>query len=76
MNIKLGMPEILVLASCFLYSQAFWFSSIAFSLGIISRTMDYLISYAVEQKKAEVAKEDLTDAVNAFKGIFSKDDSK
>ena len=76
MNIKFSMPEILVIFSLIMYSQSYTFSVLAFSLGLFGRTIVYLLDYSTDMKKAEVAKEDLTDTVNAFKSIFSGTDKK
>jgi len=69
-NIKFSMPELLVVVSLFLYSQSFWFSIIAFSLGVLSRFMEYILNWSLEQKKAEAINEEITGAAEALKSIF------
>lgn len=69
-NIKFGMPELLVTVSLFLYSQSFWFSIIAFSLGVTSRFMEYILNWSLEQKKAEAINNELTGAAETLKNIF------
>lgn len=69
-NIKFGMPELLVTVSLFLYSQSFWFSIIAFSLGVTSRFMEYILNWSIEQKKAEAISNELNGAAETLKNIF------
>ena len=69
-NIKFSMPELLVTVSLFLYSQSFWFSIIAFSLGVTSRFMEYILTWSLEQKKAEAINNELTGAAETLKNIF------
>ena len=40
MDIKIGMPEILVVFAFVIYSQSFTFSAIAFCLGLLGRTFN------------------------------------
>ena len=71
MQVKLGMPEILVIFSLIMYSQSFTFSVIAFCLGLFSRLGTYLISYGQEMKKAEAINNTAEELGTAFKDIFS-----
>ena len=64
------MPELLVTVSLFLYSQSFWFSIIAFSLGVTSRFMEYILNWSIEQKKAEAISNELNGAAETLKNIF------
>ena len=57
MDIKIGMPEILVVFAFAIYSQSFTFSAIAFCLGLLGRIFSYLVNYSVEMKKAESRRE-------------------
>ena len=70
MKVKLEMPEILVLFSLFMYSQSFWFSIIAFSLGLGSRLINYLIEYGAEMKKKEVIDQNVEELSSAIKDMF------
>ena len=71
MNIKLGMPEILVLFSLVMYSQSFTFSVIAFCIGVFSRLSTYLIDYGTEVKRAESINQSTEELGNVFKDVFS-----
>ena len=71
MNIKFSMPELLILFSLVIYSQSFTFSVAAFSLGLFGRIIVYLMEYSIEMKKAESMKEDLAEAADVFKDVFS-----
>ena len=70
MNIKFSMPELLVVAAVFLYSQSFWFSIIAFCLGVVARFMEYILNWSLEQKKAEAINDEITNAAEALKNMF------
>jgi len=70
MKVKLEMPEILVLFSLFMYSQSFWFSIIAFSLGLGSRLINYLIEYGAEMKKTEALNQNVEEFSSAIKDMF------
>ena len=70
MQVKLGMPEILVIFSLLMYSQSFTFSVIAFCLGLFSRLGTYLIDYGKEMKKAEAINSSAEEIGNAFKDVF------
>ena len=71
MQVKLGMPEILVIFSLVMYSQSFTFSVIAFCLGLISRLGTYLIDYGTEAKRAEAINNSAEELGEAFKDVFS-----
>ena len=71
MQIKLAMPEILVLFSLFMYSQSYTFSVIAFCLGLFARVGSYLIEYGTEVKKAEALNQSAEDLGSAFKEVFN-----
>ena len=71
MNIKLGMPEVLVLFSLFMYTNNFYFAVTAFVLGALGRTMDYLLVWSTEQKKTEALQNSADNLGTAFKDIFS-----
>lgn len=70
MQVKLSMPEILVIFSLLMYSQSFTFSIIAFCLGLFSRLGTYLIDYGKEMKKAEAINSSAEEIGNAFKDVF------
>ena len=70
MKFKFAMPELLIVFSLFMFSQSFWFAIIAFSLGVISRTFEYVLTWSLEQKKAEAINEEITNAADALKNIF------
>lgn len=70
MNLKIGMPEILVLFSLFMYGQSFTFAVIAFCLGMSGRICAYLMDYSTEMKKAEVLNQSADEIGSALKGIF------
>ena len=71
MQVKLGMPEILVLFSLVMYSQSYTFSIMAFCLGLFSRLGTYLVDYGTEVKKAEAINNSAEELGNAFKDVFS-----
>jgi len=70
MNVKLGMPEILILFALFIYSQSFTFSIISFVLGISGRLVTYIMDYSSEMKKAEVINQNVDELSTAFKDLF------
>lgn len=71
MNVKLGMPEVLVLFSLFMYSQNFWFSVLAFSAGLIGRFCSYILEVGAAQKLADQKKQDVENVADFVKDIFS-----
>ena len=71
MQIKLGMPEILVIFSLFMYSQSFSFAITAFVLGLLARVSNYLLEYSAEMKKAEAVSQNIDELGTAFKDLFS-----
>lgn len=70
MDIKIGMPEILVLFALVIYSQSFTFSVAAFCLGLIGRIFSYVINHSLEMKRAESINQSVNDIGDAFNGIF------
>ena len=70
MDIKIGMPEILVLFALVIYSQSFTFSATAFCLGLLGRIFSYIMNYSLEMKKAESIHQSVDDLGNAFKDMF------
>ena len=73
MKLKLGMPEVLVLFSLFMFSQSFWFSVIAFSLGVLGRFFDFVMEKSLEQKKAEAINSEINNAADAIRNMFNVD---
>ncbi|OUW75240.1 MAG: hypothetical protein CBD74_14850 [Saprospirales bacterium TMED214] len=73
MKLKLGMPEVLVLFSLFMFSQSFWFSIIAFSLGLLGRFFDFVMEKSLEQKKAEAINSEINNAADAIRNMFNTD---
>ena len=71
MKLKLGMPEVLVLFSLFMFEMSFWFSIVSFSLGVFGRVVDYITNYSLEMKKAESINQSVDDLGNAFKDLFN-----
>ena len=71
MDIKIGMPEILVVFALVIYSQSFTFSAMAFCLGLIGRIFSYVLEYSLEMKKTEAVNANIDDLGNAFKDLFS-----
>ena len=71
MNLKFGMPELLVLFALFMYSQSFWFSVVSFCLGLLGRIAQYLMDYSAELKKAEAINTSVDELGTAFKDLFS-----
>ena len=72
-NIKFAMPELLVVCSLFLYSQSFWFSIISFTLGVLARFIEYVLTWSAEQKKAEAINEEFNNAAETLKNLFKTD---
>ena len=73
MKLKLGMPEVLVLFSLFMFSQSFWFSVIAFSLGVLGRFFDFVMEKSLEQKKTEAINSEINNAADAIRNMFNTD---
>ena len=71
MDIKIGMPEILVVFAFVIYSQSFTFSAIAFCLGLVGRIFSYVLDYSLEMKKTEAVNANIDDLGNAFKDLFN-----
>tara|TARA_B100001057_G_C22754462_1_gene913106 strand:- start:552 stop:785 length:234 start_codon:yes stop_codon:yes gene_type:complete len=71
MNLKFGMPELLVLFALFMYSQSFWFSVVSFCLGLLGRIIQYLMDYNSELKKAEAINQSVDELGTAFKDLFN-----
>ena len=71
MDIKIGMPEILVVFAFVIYSQSFTFSAAAFCLGLLGRIFSYILEYSLEMKKAEAVNANIDDLGNAFKDLFN-----
>jgi hypothetical protein len=71
MNIKIGMPEILVIFSLMIYSQSFVFSTLSFSLAVTARIIDYIMSYSEKIKKAESLNSSVEEASEVLKGLFN-----
>ena len=71
MNLKFGMPEVLVLFALFMFSQSFWFSVVSFCLGLLGRIIQYLMDYNTEIKKAEAINQSVDDLGTAFKDLFN-----
>ena len=65
MNIKFGICEILIIFSFLIYSNSWWFSIVAFSLGLTGAFFSYAIDWAAsENEKARVEEEkEKTEAV-------------
>ena len=70
MQLKIGMPEILILFSLLIYSNSFTFSLVAFCLGIAGRLFDYVTQYSLELKKAEAVNQNIEDMGQALSGLF------
>ena len=73
MNIKIGMPEILVIFSLMIYPQSFGFSILSFSLAVTARIIDYTMAYSEKIKKAESLNSSVEEASEVLKGLFSVD---
>jgi len=71
MDIKIGMPEILVVFALVIYSQSFTFAATAFCLGLLGRVFSYVMNYSIEMKKAEAINQNVDDLGNAFKDLFN-----
>ena len=71
MDIKIGMPEILVVFAFVIYSQSFTFSAIAFCLGLLGRIFSYVLNYSIEMEKAKTLNQNIEDIGSAFKDVFS-----
>ncbi len=74
MNIKIAMPEVLVIFSIFMYSQSFWFSVIAFCLGLLARIFSYVLEFHEKQAQTQSIKEGADEVANALKGIFNSNE--
>lgn len=70
MDIKIGMPEILVAFALLMYPQSFTFSTVAFCLGLCGRIFSYVMNYSIEAKRAETLNQSVDDLGNAFKDMF------
>ncbi len=70
MDIKIGMPEVLVLFALVIYPQSFTFATVSFCLGILGRLFSYVMNYSIEMKKTESINQSVDDLGNAFKDMF------
>ena len=70
-NIKFGTSQLLILLSFFMYSHAFWFSVIMFSIGVIASGIDYSIKWNLEQEKAKKSKEAVDKVEENLRNLFS-----
>lgn len=73
MNIKIGMPEILVIFSLMIYPQSFGFSILSFSLAVAARIIDYTMACSEKIKKTESLNSSVDEASEVLKGLFSVD---
>ena len=73
MDIKFGMPEILVIFALVIYSQSFTFAVTSFVLGLLGRIFVYIINFHEKQTQAESIKEGVDEVAEALKGIFNTD---
>jgi len=71
MNVKLGMPEVLVLFSLMMYSQNYWFSVIAFTAGLLARFCSYILEVGKAQKLSEQKMQEVENVTDFVKDIFS-----
>ena len=71
MNIKIGMPEILVIFSLMIFTHSYRFSFIAFVLGIFAIIIQYLIDYSEKLKKAETLSNSVEEAQEVLKDLFN-----
>ena len=71
MNIKLGMPEILVVFALFMYPQSFSFAMTGFALGITGRIFEYIMTFHEKQQAAQKVKDGVDEVADALKGIFN-----
>jgi len=70
-KINIGMPEILIIFSLFMYSQSFWFSVIAFSIGVISRLCAVALDRAEEQEKIKKTSEIIEQSADKFTAFLA-----
>jgi hypothetical protein len=70
MQLKIGMPEFLILFSLLIYSNSFTFSLVAFCLGIAGRLFDYVTQHSLELKKAEAVNQNIEEMGQALSGLF------
>lgn len=71
MNIKIGMPEILVIFSLMIYTHSYTFSCIAFVLGVLARIIQHLMDYSEKLKKAETLSNSVEEAQEVLKDLFN-----
>ena len=71
MNIKIGMPEILIIFSWMMFPLSVPFSILAFALGLIARITDYLMNYSEKLKKSESMNESVEEVTEVLKGLFN-----
>lgn len=69
MNLKFGMPEVLVISATFLYSQSFWLSIILLTLGILSKVCVFCLQYSEKQELKKVENEQTKKIENAFESL-------
>tara|TARA_B100000989_G_C19359742_1_gene392727 strand:+ start:333 stop:560 length:228 start_codon:yes stop_codon:yes gene_type:complete len=70
MDIKIGMPEILIIFALVIYPESFTFSTIAFCAGLLGRIFSYVLNYSAEIKKTETINQSVDDLGTAFKEMF------
>lgn len=71
MNIKISMPEILIIFSLMIYPLSVHFSILAFALGLMARITDYLMNYSEKLKKSESINESVEEVAAVLKGLFN-----
>ena len=72
MKIKFGMPEALVIFSVLMYSNSFWFSVIAFCLGVLSSLASFLIEYSEKQEQSKQLTDEAAKAQKTLSNFLSR----
>ena len=57
LRISLGMSEVLLAGSIYLYQEAFAFSMVLFSLALAGKVLDYSMQYSEKKQSMEAGKE-------------------
>ncbi len=65
------MPEILIIFSLMMYPLSVPFSILAFTLGLMARIIDYLMSYSEKLKKSESINESVEEVAEVLKDLFN-----
>jgi len=71
LKISLGMSEVLLAGSVYLYQEAFAFSMVLFSLALIGKVLDYSMEFSEKKQRAEAGKELSKDFMDSLMNVVT-----